>query len=59
METATLEMHQEVFMEQPIGSDDLPDKTSERALYIRRSIEDRRESQRLTTLIGEEYWDLD
>ncbi len=59
METATLDMQQEVFMELPVESSDLPEKSSERSLYIRRAIEDRKESRRLAGLIGDDYWELD
>ncbi len=59
METATLDMQEEVFMELPLDSADLPEKNSERSLYIRRAIEDRQESRRLASLIGDDYWELD
>lgn len=59
METATLSMQEEVFMELPVDAAELPEKSSERSLYIRRAIEDRKESQRLANLIGDDYWDLD
>ena len=36
--------------------DELPEKGSKRALKIRRALEDREESKRLSMLCGDDYW---
>ena len=39
-----------------INRDDLPNKGSKRALKIRRALEDREETKKLSTFFGESYW---
>ena len=36
----------------------IPEKGSKRALYIRRALEDREESKRLSSICGDDYWSL-
>ena len=36
--------------------DEMPEKKSKRALYIRRALEDREEKKRLSSECGEDYW---
>lgn len=36
----------------------MPEKGSKRALYIRRALEDREESKRLSSICGDDYWSL-
>ena len=36
--------------------DDIPQKGSKRALYIRRALEDREEKKKLSSVCGEDYW---
>ena len=38
-------------------STEMPEKASQKQLYIRRALEDRQEKKRLETLSEESYWD--
>lgn len=47
----------EFLQDQGIQKEDLHEKGSKRALQIRRTLEDREETKRLSALFGEDYWE--
>ncbi|PJE79611.1 hypothetical protein CI610_01420 [invertebrate metagenome] len=51
------QMEQAYLQDRAILKEDLPNKGSKRALKIRRALEDREETKRLSSLCGEDYWD--
>ncbi|WP_252177665.1 hypothetical protein [Endozoicomonas sp. 4G] len=50
------QLKKDYLQEEEIIRDDLPNKGSKRALQIRRALEDREETKRLSSFFGDSYW---
>ncbi|MGI9282361.1 MAG: hypothetical protein ACR2PX_22410 [Endozoicomonas sp.] len=50
------QLKKDFLQQQVISRDDLPNKGSKRALKIRRALEDREETKKLSTFFGDSYW---
>ncbi len=50
-------VEKDFLLDQGIQKEDLHEKGSKRALQIRRALEDREETKRLSSLFGDDYWE--
>ncbi|WP_257281856.1 MULTISPECIES: hypothetical protein [unclassified Endozoicomonas] len=50
------QLKKDYLQEEEIIRDDLPNKGSKRALQIRRALEDRQETKKLSSFFGDSYW---
>ena len=50
-------VEKDFLLDQAIQKEDLHNKGSKRALQIRRALEDREETKRLSSLFGDDYWE--
>ncbi len=51
------QMEKDFLLDDGIQREDLHEKGSKRALQIRRALEDREETKRLSSLCGGDYWE--
>ncbi|WOG27994.1 hypothetical protein [Endozoicomonas sp. 8E] len=56
MANKDIQLKKDYLQEEEIVRDDLPNKGSKRALQIRRALEDRKETKKLSSFFGDSYW---
>ncbi|WP_062260088.1 hypothetical protein [Endozoicomonas arenosclerae] len=56
MSNKDTQLKKDYLQEEEISRDDLPNRGSKRALKIRRALEDREETKKLSSFFGDSYW---